>query len=129
MDPLKALFSIVIVCIDHQERTVNQPLYHQNSLTGSPGFFAALRHKIALWKSVQLLIGINNRDLLGNAVSDNLLKILFQIFTDNKYDFVKSGLNGVMDRIIHNNLSIWPNRSQLLDSAPKPAADSSRHNY
>ena len=67
-------------------------------------------------------------DLL-NAVSDDFAEIRFQILADDKNDLVKSSFQRIMDRIIHNDLAARSYRCQLLNTAAKPASNTSCHNY
>ena len=66
---------------------------------------------------------------LFDPVADNLTEIHFQISSDNEYYLVKPGLQRIMDRIIHNDLTVRPHWLQLLDSAAKTAAQAGRHNH
>ena len=128
MDLLKAFPAIIIIRIDHKERTVHQSLCHQHSLSGSPWLGASRCHLIAVRKGIQLLICIFHRHHLLDPVSDHFLKILFQVFPDNEYDLIKPGFHCIMDGIIHDDLSSRSNGLQLLDSSPEPASNAGSHN-
>ena len=64
-------------------------------------------------------------DLL-NAVTDGLFKRLLNVVADDKDDLVKTGLDGVMNGIVHDDLAVGTDGGQLFDAAaeagPIPAA-------
>ena len=129
MDTAKALLSVIIICIDHKEGAVHHSLDGQHGLACSPGLRASWCHLIALRKIADLLIGIFHRDQLLDPVADDLLKILFQVLSDNEYDLVKSGLHCIVNGVVHNDLTARAHRRQLLDSSAKTAADSGCHDH
>jgi len=47
---------------------------------------------------------------------DFVAKILFEIFADNKNKFTKSGVNGIIDRIIHNSFAVRTQSVQLFEA-------------
>ena len=62
-----------------------------------------------------------------NSFSDRIMKCIFDILTNDKYYFIKSGLYCIMNGIIHNDLPIWAYRFQLLNSAAKTRTHSCSH--
>ena len=59
-------------------------------------------------------------DLRTNTVSDHRFELFFNIFTDYKNHFVKSCFFCIIDRVIHNDLSIVRHLCQLFDSCSEP---------
>ena len=45
-----------------------------------------------------------------DTIADHLFELFLDILTDNKYYFIKSGFDSVMNGIIHDDLTIWANR-------------------
>ena len=46
---------------------------------------------------------------LFNTITNNIFEILFNVFTNDEDDFIKTSFNGIMDGIIHNNFFIRAN--------------------
>ena len=124
-----SFFSIIIICIDNNKRLIQNLLCRKYSLSGSPGFRAVSRFRKSLRQIIKLLEYIFYFRNFLNTLADHSAKLFFQIFTDNKHYFVKSGFQRIVDGIIHNNLSTWSHRCKLLDSFSKTTSDSCRHNY
>ena len=123
------LFSIVIIRIDHKERFMYQVFAAKDSLSGSPRLCPSLEFIFILFRDIiQLLKCIGSLHLLFNALSYNLFEIFLQILSDHKHNFIKPGFKGIIYGIIHDNLSVWPYRLQLLDPTTKTASYSSGHN-
>ena len=108
---------------------MNHLLRTQDRLAGSPWLRPVRRLLIAFREICKLLKCVLNRGNLLDTTPDDLLKILFQILPDNEHDLVKSGLQRVMNRIVHDDLTTGSYRFQLLDSTAKPASDTCRHNH
>ena len=124
-----SFFSIIIICIDNNKRLIQNLLCRKYSLSGSPGFRAVSRFRKSLRQIIKLLEYIFYFRNFLNTLADHSAKLFFQIFTDNKHYFIKSGFQRIVDGIIHNNLSTWSHRCKLLDSFSKTTSDSCRHNY
>ena len=124
-----SFFSIIIICIDNNKWLIQNLLCSKYSLSGSPGFRAVSRFRKSLRQIIKLLEYIFYFRNFLNTLADHSAKLFFQIFTDNKHYFVKSGFQRIVDGIIHNNLSTWSHRCKLLDSFSKTTSDSCRHNY
>ena len=124
----KRLFAIIVICIDHDKRFLHDILHAKDRLSGSPRFRSSPGILPTSREFIHRLVCILDRNQLLDPLSDNLLKILLDILADNKDNLIASRFQRIMDRIIHNNLSIRPNRFQLFNSAAKTTADSGGHN-
>ena len=62
-----------------------------------------------------------------NTLTDNLFKLLLNILADNKYHMVETCFNGIMDGIVHDDMSSIIHRFQLLDSLSEAATDTGCH--
>jgi release factor glutamine methyltransferase len=124
-----SFFPIIIICIDNNKWLIQNLLCGKYSLSGSPGFRAVSRFRKSLRQIIKLLEYIFYFRNFLNTLADHSAKLFFQIFTDNKHYFVKSGFQRIVDGIIHNNLSTCSHRCKLLDSFSKTTSDSCRHNY
>ena len=100
MNRLEAFLSIVIICIDHNERSINHIFRCKDGLTSSPRLCPAFRQSSR--DIVNILESIVHSYIMrrangGNAITDNLFKLLLDILTDDKYYMVESSLNCIMN--------------------------------
>ena len=128
MDFSEAFFSVVVIGVDHGEGDAKGLAAGKDSLAGSPWFFAVFRAGEAFRKVMHVLEHIRNVCKLLHTVSDNGTEFVFDVFSDDKNDLVKAGFQGIVDGIIHDDLAIGANRSQLFDASAKTAADTGCHN-
>ena len=128
---LEAFLTIVIICIDHDERSVNHVLCCKHSLASSPRlcpiFRKSSRDIVDILKSV-----INGHIMLFTGLSDTVtndfFEFLFDIFPDNKYNMSEACLDCIMDQGVHDDMIRCIYWLQLFDSYSKSATDSSHHN-
>ena len=66
-------------------------------------------------------------DLTVDPVSDDLPEVFFNIPADDKHNFIESRLNGVVNGIVHDDMTGFVHLGQLLDPAPIAAADPGCH--
>ena len=134
VQPDERLLAVVVVGVDDGERLLNNALAGQHGLAGAPGLGAALRHGEALrhvLECLERIVDLNAQpgaDLL-NAVTDGLFKRLLNVVADDKDDLVKTGLDGVMNGIVHDDLAVGTDGSQLFDAAAEAGADTGGHNH
>ena len=127
MDFFEAFFSIVVIGVDDGEGNVQGLAAGENSLTGSPGFFAVFRAGEAFRQVVHILEDIGNVGDLLHAVSDDSAEFFLDVFADDEDNLVKTGFQSVMDGIIHDDLPVGAYRSQLFDASSETAADTGGH--
>ena len=130
MHSLEAFLAVVIVCIDNNKRRIENFLGSKHGLTGSPRFRAAFRQSAR--NIINILECIIHCYIMGradgsNTLTDNFFKLLLDILADDKYHMVEACFNGIMDRIIHDDVSSIIHRFQLLDSCSEATADTSCH--
>jgi len=97
---LETLFSIIIVCVDYDERSVNYTLCRKHGLTSSPRFCTTFR------KFSRNIVDVLESIVYGyvmrransfNPVADDLFEFFFDILPNNKYYMVESSLNRIMN--------------------------------
>ena len=124
----KRFLSVIIVGIDDGKGLMDHIFGGDNRLTGAPGFYAVRRSGEILRKIVQLLERVGHLNLLFHAISDDVSEILLQILPNNEHDAVKARLDGIVNRVIHDDLPAGSHRLQLFDSLAESASDSRCHN-
>ena len=114
----KRFFSIIIICINHSKSRINQRLRCQHCLSGSPWFRPSNRHLsrniVDILKTILYINTLRGTNFF-NSVSNYFFKIFFNILPDNKNNLIKSRFDCIIDRIIHNHMSIIIHQSQLLN--------------
>src|SRR5699024_4655867 len=94
----------------------------------TPGFHTSFRHFESLRDVVQILERVFHIHDLRHSVSDSLFKICLILFLDDKDDLFKSCPLCIKNREIHNDMSFFVHRVDLLQSAV-PASHTCRHNH
>ena len=97
-------------------------------MTGAPRFHTTLRHRKSLRQIRQFLEHIRYFNLLCKAVSDRRAEICLVFSLNHKYYFFKSCTDRVINRKIHDDVAIFIDRIDLLQSAV-PAAHAGSHYY
>ena len=131
MNGPEALLAVVVIGIDHNERRVHHLFGGQHRLAGAPGLGPPLGEGPR--DVVQVLEGVVHRHPMGgadggNPVADDLPEFRFDVPADYKDHVAEPGLDGVMNRVIHDDMAGGVHRFQLLDAAPKAGADAGSHN-
>ena len=111
---LESMASVIIVCIDHGERSVYFSETVQHRMSGSPWFHTSFGHLIAFRQTVKILEHIFHFDPAAQTVADGSFEICFVFFFNDKHDFSKSGSYSIVNGKIHDNMSIFVNRIDLL---------------
>ena len=100
MDFFQTFFSIIIIGIDHGKWCVDHIFAAQQRLSGSPRLFTSFRNRKTVRKIGKALKDIFHFGNLFDALTDDVAEIFFNVFADDKDDFVKACLNGIIDGII-----------------------------
>ena len=100
MNRLEAFLAIIIVCIDHNKRGLDDLLCGKYCLTGSPRLCPAFRQSSR--NVLNILERLVYRYIMsgadgGDPITDDLFKLLLDILTDDKYHMVEASLNRIMD--------------------------------
>ena len=97
VNPAKSFPSVIIICINHKERSVYHTLHRKDRLACTPWFGPPGRHFITGRKVLQFLVCVLHRKEFLYSVSYDFLKIFFQISPDNEYYLIKSRFHGIVD--------------------------------
>ncbi len=107
MNLLESLFAVIIIGIDNAERAINLVLSGKNCLTCAPRLGSSLweftRNIVKILESVSYLYAVGGANAL-NSVSDSLTEILFDVFSDNEYDFIEACLDCIVNGIVHDDV-------------------------
>ena len=116
-DGHKGVTVVEIIAVDHTEGLTDSILTHQHSVVCSPRFHTAFGTLEAFGQIIQCLENQFTRDMSFVLADDFVAEILFKILADHKDQFAETGLNGVIDRIVHNRFAVRAQAVQLLQTA------------
>ena len=102
-------------------------LCRQNGVSGAPGLDPSLRHLPPAGEILQPLEGIVHPDLSVKAAADGLVEGLPQLLLDDKDHPVKARQDGVVHRIVHDDLPLGAQGVDLLETAVAAAHPGSQH--
>ena len=120
------LGAVVVIGVDHRKGAVDEVLGGQHGVAGAPGLDPAFRHGVACGQLFQLLESVFHVHGLGHTVADGGLEGLFDLMLDDKDHRLEACAAGVVERIIHDDLSVGAHRVDLLHAAVT-AAHTCRH--
>ena len=123
---LERLGAVVVIGVDHRKGAVNEVLGGQHGVAGAPGLDPAFRHGVACGQLFQLLESVFHVHGLGHTVADGGLEGLLDLMLDDKDHGLEACAAGVVERIIHDDLSVGAHRVDLLHAAVT-AAHTCRH--
>ena len=114
---LKSLRAVVVVRIDDRKGAVDQGLCSQHGMAGAPRLYTAFRHGKACGQLFQLLKSVLHVHCFRHAVADGSFEGVLDLVLNDKDHGLKAGAAGVIERIVHNDLSVGAHRVDLLHAA------------
>ena len=120
------LGAVVVIGVDHRKGAVDEVLGGQHGVAGTPGLDPAFRHGVACGQLFQLLESVFHVHGLGHTVADGGLEGILDLMLDDKDHGLEACAAGVVERIIHDDLSVGAHRVDLLHAAVT-AAHTCRH--
>ena len=120
------LGAVVVIGVDHRKGAVDEVLGGQHGVAGAPGLDPAFRHGVACGQLFQLLESVFHVHGLGHPVADGGLEGILDLVLDDKDHGLEACAAGVVERIIHDDLSVGAHRVDLLHAAVT-AAHTCRH--
>ena len=102
----EGIATVEIVTVDDTERLTDDILTHEYGMIGTPRLLPTLGNRKACGERIEAL----EAQLAGNLVlvlGENLLaELLLEVLTDHPYYLAESCLNGIVDTIVHDGLTI-----------------------
>ena len=114
---LKGLRAVVVVCIDDRKGAVNEGLCRQHGMAGAPRLYTAFRHGKTCGQLFQLLEGVLHVHCFRHAVADGCFEGVLDLVLDDKDHGLKAGAAGIVEGVVHNDLSVGAHRVDLLHTA------------
>ena len=119
--------TVEIIGIDYGKGTIHLFSGLHQSMGSSPRLGSPFRKGESARKRIQFLEHIVYIRNLLDSFSDNFPKILLNLFPNDKNQLVKSRIQSIVHRVIHNNLSGRPYLCQLLNSRTVAGTNSCCH--
>ena len=113
---LEGVTTVEIVAIDNSKRFLYYIGTHHYSMVGSPRFGTAFGAGEAFRKVIYGLeyqFAGNMAFVFGNNL---VAEVLFKIFTDYENELAKTGIDGIVNRIIHDSFAIRSQSVQLFQA-------------
>ena len=114
---LKRLRAVVVVRIDDRKGAVNEGLCSQHGMAGAPRLYAPLRHGKTCGQLFQLLESVLHIHRFRHAVTDGSFEGVLDLVLDDKDHGLKAGAAGIVEGVVHNDLSVGAHRVDLLHTA------------
>ena len=95
---------------------MNNVLTHEHGVVGSPGFHAAFGNLEALGQVIQRLEAEFAGHLTFILLQNLVAELVFKVASDNPHDFAESGLDGIVDGVIHDGFTIGTQCIELLEA-------------
>lgn len=113
---LESIAIVEIVAVEHGEGFFDHVLSHHHGVVRTPGLLAVGGAGETFGECVERL----EDEFAGNLVlvfgEDDLAEIVFEVFADNKHELTEAGVDGVVDRVVHDGLSLGAERVELFEA-------------
>ena len=114
---LEGVAVVEVIAVDDSEGFLDGVLAHHHRVVGSPGLGAAFGASEAFGQCVERLEYEFTGDVVFIFGEHDAAEVLFEILADNKHEFAESGVDGIVDGVVHDGLSVRAQSVQLLESA------------
>ena len=113
---LEGVAIVEVVAVEHGEGFFDHVLSHHHGVVRTPGLLAVGRAGETFGKCVERLEDEFAGDLVLVFGEDDLAEIVFEVFADYKYELTEAGVDGVVDRVVHDGLSLGAERVELFEA-------------
>lgn len=113
---LEGVAIVEVVAVEHGEGFFDHVLSHHHGVVRTPRLLAVGGAGETFRKCVERLEDEFAGDLVLVFGEDDLAEIVFEIFADNKHEFTEAGVDGVVDRVVHDGLSLGAERVELFEA-------------
>ena len=114
---LEGVATVEVVAVDDGKRFLDGILAHHDGVVCSPGFRTAFGAGEAFGQGVERLEYKFAGDVSFILGEDFLAEVLFEVFADNEDEFAESGLDGVVDGVIHDGFTVGTQSVQLFQAS------------
>ena len=113
---LEGIAIVEIVAVEHSERFLDHILSHHHGVVCTPRLLAFCGAGETFGECIERL----EDQFAGNFVlifsEYDLAEIVFEVFADNKHELTEAGVDGVVDRVVHDGLSLGAERVELFET-------------
>ena len=111
---LEAVLAVEIVGVDDGKRLMDSVFGYQDGMGGAVRFHTLRVDREAFGNGVQLLKYIAGVNLFGIFAEDEFLEILFHASADDKHHAAIAGIDGILNRVVHDGFTVGTEVVQLL---------------
>ena len=113
---LEGIAIVEVVAVEHGEGFFDHILSHHHGVVRTPGLLAVGGAGETFGKCVERLEDEFAGDLVLVFGEDDLAEIVFEVFADYKYELTEACVDGVVDRVVHDGLSLGAERVELFEA-------------
>ena len=128
IDHLEGFRTIIVVCVNNGKRAIQDIDAAENSMPGSPWFYAAFRHRKSIRNILKFLKNISNFHKSLCSFADGLTENLFVFSFNNKDHLFEACADSIINGKINDDMSIGIDGVNLFQPAIT-AAHAGCHNY
>ena len=130
MEVHEGLLAVVVVGVDDGEGSPHLLPGAQHRLARAPGLAPALGQRAG--DVVERLEGVAHRHAQPgahrlDAVADGRAEVRLDVPAYDEHHAVEARLDGVVDRVVHDDVAVVVHTGQLLDAPAEAAADARGH--
>ena len=108
---------VEVVAVDDAERLLDDVLTHEYGVVCTPRLLTAFGYGEAFGQGVESLEAKFTLHLALVFREDLCAELLLEILADDPYDLAESGLDGVVDTVVHDGLAVGAQTVELLKAA------------
>ena len=103
---LECFYSIIVICIDDCEWSVDLIHTAVYGMCRSPRFYTSFRYFISFRNIINILICVCNIHVFLHTLSYMLFEFVFDLVFDNKHNFFESCPLCIIHRKVHDDMSV-----------------------
>ena len=108
---------IEVVAVEHGKRLFDDTGAHHHSVVGAPRLLAVGRAGEAFGERIERLEHEFARDFVLIFGEHDVAEVFFEILTDDENELAETGMDGIVDGIVHDGLPLRAEGVELLEAA------------
>ena len=113
---LEGVAIVEVVAVEHGEGFFDHVLSHHHGVVRTPGLLTVGGAGETFGKCIERLEDEFAGDLVLVFGEDDLAEVVFEVFADDKHELTEAGVDGVVDRVVHDSLSLGAERVELFEA-------------
>ena len=113
----ESVLAVIVVGVDDGEGLVNLILCAHDGVHRAVGLGTLGRGNETAGKGIIFLIGVGDLHLFGDLVADHFTEHLVHTAADDKNHLIKTGFDGIIDGVFHQDFTVGANAVHLFVTA------------